>query len=114
MLKGLKAGMPPLKLSIQKWQDIAEEVAEEIELKVPQHPKGVDVSSISVGSKTCALCEMYGLYACDGCIIHESTGETDCFSTPFKPFIRAYNKGNLPAMLEAAIAEVDFLESLEE
>ena len=111
MLKWLSTGAPALSLSLQKWRDIQEEVAERIELRMQ------DIATCGVpieySGETCALCETHGIDDCDECIIRESTGLDQCQATPFISFNITYTKGNLHAMKEAADAEVEFLEYLE-
>lgn len=108
----LAKGASALSLSVQKWRDIQEEVAERIALD----ERGLSCDHISMlyGSESCALCHTHDgpYYGC--CIIEEATGTDQCKTTPYYVFHKAYGKGDLHGMKEAADAEIEFLEYLEQ
>lgn len=78
MLRRLKAGEDPLKLTIEKWEDIV---------------KGRGRND---GTWNCALCEVYyrngvcrSLSMGSQCPIRESVGRTQCEETPYNRYVKA-------------------------
>lgn len=87
------------KLAIKKWQDI------------------VDGTGYDRGP--CALCDLFIDDGCAGCPINEDTGKEDCRGTPYVAWhaltasVNVESRlANTPERLEAAKAELAYLESL--
>ena len=57
-----------LQLSIRKWEAI-------VEYEISHYLSGGDV--------TCALCSLYDGEDCEGCLIAEYTGNSNCQDTPY-------------------------------
>ena len=94
-----------LKASITKWEQ---------NLKA-RSPYEVEISPVS-----CSLCTLFHQDDCEGCPVSEKTGQSRCFSTPFRAADLALtdweevdkNSALRDAWRKAAQAEVDFLKSL--
>ncbi|MFV9677041.1 MAG: hypothetical protein ACNYVW_05245 [Methanosarcinales archaeon] len=104
----LAKGASALSLSAQKWRDIQEELAERMELNAPA----------TTFRHYCALCALNKGEWCtdwctDCCIIGKRISKGSCLTTPYIAFRQACIDGDMQAMIEAANAELAFLEYLD-
>jgi len=110
MLRRLKDGEDPLELSIEKWEDIVENL-ESIEDVVDFN------TDLETGNANCALCEMFDVIDCEGCPVAES-GSDGCENTPYSLFRDsiedAFGDGDstLEDVVECARRELEFLRGL--
>jgi len=97
-----------LEESIKHWKEV---VAEPVRTRV--------------GPAECALCTMFWGSGCNGCPVHERTGQISCVGSPFDKFYDAQStvrwmreRGDAPSplalenLVKLAKAELKFLRSL--
>lgn len=100
----LAKGAPALSVSTQTWRDIQEELAERVELN----------AHATIFDHNCALCVQTRDEACvEDCAIGRSVNIEGCKSTPYMAFAQALMASDMQAMIEAANAELAFLEYLD-
>jgi len=97
----LAKGAPALSVSTQTWRDLQEELAERVELNAPA----------TIFDHHCALC---GQESCVvDCVVGRAVNCSGCRSTPYMAFAQALMVSDMQAMIEAANAELAFLEYLD-
>lgn len=67
---------------------------------------------VGLGSKDCALCELFFDKRCHGCPVAMKTGQILCYNTPYVATVKARDDLNYKDFIVAEEKEVVFLESL--
>lgn len=67
---------------------------------------------IHIGPRFCALCKNYWATNCRSCPVKLHTKKIVCAGTPWESCTSAKAKKDLPAFLEAAKAELHFLQAI--
>lgn len=78
------------------------------------HAEAGEVMKVSTASMDCALCQRFMGSACQGCPVSERTARLCCRNTPYHLVDKAVLENDLPGLISACQAELNFLKSLRE